>query len=245
MIKLILILLYFLIFFIVSIPTFVVLAIIGKFNKNLKDRISFAMVIFSFKVIIKITGAKMNIIGRERIPTDTPVLYVANHRSFFDVVIGYTQVLPLCGFVSKIEIKKVPILAHWMVNMNCLFLDRDNIKEGMKMILQGVDNLKNGISMFIFPEGTRGKSEGELMEFKEGSMKMAEKAKVPIVPVAFSNTSSIFENQFPRIKAGSMVMEFGEPIYPEQLDKEQRKHLGAYTHDIIQGMLDKNKSLLK
>lgn len=244
MIRMILIGLFLLIFFIVSLIIFVFLAIVGKFNKNLKDRMSFAIVIWALNVLKFLSGAKVTVKGQENIPVDTSVLYVSNHRSYFDIVIGYTLVRPLCGFVSKVEIKKVPILSGWMKRMHCLFLDRSDIKAGMKMVLEGVDNLKNGISVFICPEGTRGKTDDSLKEFKEGSLKMAEKAKVPVVPVAFNNTSAIFEDHFPFIKKANVVVEFGKPIYIESLDKEQKKHLGAIAHDEIKTMLENNKNLL-
>lgn len=244
MVRLILIGIFLVIFFLASLLMFIFLAIVGKFNKNLKDRMSFSIVIWALKVVLFISGSKVTVKGKENIPKDTAVLYVANHRSFFDIVIGYTQVLPLCGFVSKKEVKKIPILYRWMVNMRCLFLDRDNIKEGMKTILEGVERLKSGISIFIFPEGTRGKTDDSLKEFKEGSLKMAEKAKVPIVPIAFNNTSAIFEDQFPFIKKSHAIIEFGEPIYMDKLEKEEKKHIGAYAHNKVKSMIENNKNLL-
>ena len=231
MIRLVLIGIFLVSFLIVSLIIFVFLAIVGRFNKNLKDRMSFAIVIWALSVMKFLSGAKVTVKGLENIPEDTAVLYVSNHRSYFDIVIGYTLVRPLCGFVSKKEIKKVPVLSGWMKRMHCLFLDRSDIREGMKMVLAGVDNLKNGISIFICPEGTRGKTDDSLKEFKEGSFKMAEKAKVPIVPVAFNNTSAIFEDHFPFIKKAKVIVEFGKPIYIENLDKEQKKHLGDIAHD--------------
>ena len=74
---------------------------------------------------------------------------------------------------------KVPLLRLWMRYIHCLFLDRSNVKEGLKTILAGVDELKNGHSIWIFPEGTRNRGEeGSMLEFKEGSLKMADKVDV-------------------------------------------------------------------
>ena len=69
---------------------------------------------------------------------------------------------------------------------------------------------------------------------------MADKAKCPIVPMALSNSASIWENQFPKICPVHVILEYGEPIYPDRLEKEDKKHLGQYTQNIIQQMLDKN-----
>lgn len=241
MIRTALIILFFIVFFTVSLLIFVLLAIIGLFNKNLKDRMSFAIVRFALRTMIFISGTELTVKGKENIPTDTAVLYVGNHRSYYDIIIGYTQVLPLCGFVSKIEMKKAPILSNWMTRVHCLFLDRSDMKAGVQMINDGVNQLKNGISVFIFPEGTRAENDEAMKEFKEGSMKMAVKAGVPIVPVAFNNTSSIFENQFPRVKKAHAIMEFGKPIYTEGLSVEEKKHLGKRAHDEIYAMVMKNK----
>jgi 1-acyl-sn-glycerol-3-phosphate acyltransferase len=172
--------------------------------------------------------------GIENIPKDQPVLFVGNHRSYFDIILNYSILPPLMGFVSKIEIKKVPILAQWMVNMNCLFLDRSSPKEGLKMIHDGVEKLNQGISIFIFPEGTRAKSDDAMAEFKGGSLKMAEKAKVPIVPVAINNTSALLEDHFPAVKKAHVIIEYCEPVYLENLDKEEKKFLAKNVHDIIE-----------
>lgn len=244
MVKIFLIALFLFLFFVVSIFIFIYLGIVGLFNKEKKNRLSFEMVTWALSVVLKISGAKVTVKGKENIPKDTAVLYVANHRSFFDIVLGYTNLPPYCGFVSKKEIKKVPVLAGWMKRMHCLFLDRENIKEGMKTILKGAEQLKSGTSIFIFPEGTRGKTDDAMVDFKEGSFKMATRAGVPIVPVAFNNTSALFEDQFPRVKKAKVVIEFGEPIYMAKLDKEDQKHIGRYTHDIVKSMVENNKNLL-
>lgn len=235
---------FLLVFFIFSVPYFIFLWLVGKKSKYTHDILGYKVVIWAFKVVLFISGADVLVKGKENIPTDTSVLYVGNHRGFFDIVIGYINVLPLTGFVSKKEIKKVPILGHWMTIMNCLLLDRENIKEGLKTILIGIEKLKNGISIFIFPEGTRGKDDNSVMEFKEGSLKLAEKSKKPIVPVAFNNTSGIFEDHFPFIRKAKVIVEFGKPIYLEELSKEDKKRIGAYTHDIVEKMVQKNKEEL-
>ena len=136
--------------------------------------------------------------------------------------------------------EKAPILRVWMRLIHCLFLNRTDLKEGMKTILAGAGQIKNGISVFIFPEGTRGKTEGSMAEFKEGSLKMAQKAKCKIVPIALSNTGAIWEDQFPKMKPAHVIMEIGEPIDITKLEKEEQRHLGAYTQKAIQQILDKN-----
>lgn len=234
-------------FFLIGIPVWGVLWIVGKFDEGKKQRMALSMVQGGFWCILKICSAtKTTVIGRERIPKDQAVLYVGNHRSFFDILIIYSLVPGLTGFVAKKEMEKIPFLSTWMKLVNCLFLDRDNMKQGLKMVLDGIQKLKSGISICIFPEGTRNKGEDEtkLMPFREGSLKMAEKSGCLIIPVAMNHNSAIFEDHLPKVKKVHTVIEFGEPIDPKTLDKEQKKFLGAYTRDRIIEMLKKNQELV-
>jgi len=133
-------------------------------------------------------GVSITVKGRENIPEDRAVLYVGNHRSYFDILVGYVTVPGLMGFVAKKEMEQIPLLSTWMKYVNCLFLDRKNLKEGLKTILTGIDQVKQGVSVWIFPEGTRNREESplDLLPFKEGSLKIAEKSGCPVIPVAIT-----------------------------------------------------------
>ena len=180
----------------------------------------------------------------ENIPTDTAVLYVGNHRSFFDVVLTYVRVPRPTGYVAKKEMLKWPLLNIWMKDLHCLFLDRQDIKAGLKTILQAIEKAKNGISICIFPEGTRNKTKDTFLPFHEGSFKIAEKAGVPIIPMTIVNSAAIFEDHFPKIKKATVVIEYGKPIYMKDLDKETRKSMGTYVQNIISETYFKNKELI-
>ncbi len=113
------------------------------------------------------------------------------------------------------------------------------------MVLAGISQIKDGISVCIFPEGSRSKSplETDMLPFKEGSLKMAEKTGCAIIPMAMVHTADIFENHLPFIHCTHVILTYGAPIYPNELDKEQRKHLGAYTQTIIRHMLEEELNL--
>ena len=107
----------------------------------------------------------------------------------------------------------------------------------------GIEYIKRGISICIFPEGTRNHTD-EMLPFKEGSMKIAEKTGCPIIPMAITNSAEIFENHLPFIRPCHVILEYGTPILPNELTKEEKKFLGSYTQNQIQEMLNKNKSLI-
>ena len=220
-------------FLILSIPIMIAEWIIGKFNPDVKSRSSLAIVNWAFRCVRSLAGAKVEYIGEENVPSDSAVLYVANHRSFFDIVLTYPRVPRPTGYVAKKEIEKVPLLNVWMRDLHCLFLDRNDVKAGAKMILTAVDMIKNGISVCIFPEGTRSKTEGEFLPFHEGSFKIALKSGRPIVPMTIVGSAGIFEDHFPKIKKAKVVVEYGKPIYVKELPKENQKQLGPYVRNII------------
>ena len=159
---------------------------------------------------------------------DEAVLYIGNHKSYFDIIITYARCPGLTGYVAKNDMAKVPLLSLWMKRLYCLFINRDDVKEALKTILAGIDHIKNGISMCIFPEGTRNKTDDLMLPFKEGSFKMAEKTGCAIVPMAITGSADILENHFPKVKATHVILEYGKPIYPNELDKETKKKIGAH-----------------
>ena len=212
---------------------------LGRKDPHARDVESLKIIQFMFSFLLKVSGVSVVVKGLDRIPRDTAVLYVGNHRSYFDILVGYTTVPGLMGFVAKEEMLRYPFLRSWMRHVNCLFLDRTDMKAALKTILEGIDKVKSGISVWIFPEGTRNRSKDvlDLMPFKEGSLKIAEKSGCPIVPVAMLGTAEVFERHLPFIRPSRVVIEFGTPFYIKELEPEQKKRSGAYTRDVIREML--------
>ncbi len=218
--------------------------IIGKINPKAKDMSSLAIVKCAFNIILFISGVRTTVIGYDNIPTDEPVLFIGNHNSFYDIIISYTYMKRRTGFVAKKEMTKVLFIRRWMKNLYCLFLDRKNVREGLKTILEGIEYIKQGISIVIFPEGTRNKTGEGMLPFHAGSFKFAEKTNCKIIPMVQNNTAEIFENHLPRIKSTHTILEFGAPIDPTTLSPEDRKHISQYTENIIKQMYENNKSLV-
>ncbi len=212
---------------------------LGKKDLDARNKESLRIVQTVFRLVLNLAGVKVTEKGAENIPRDRAVLYVGNHRSYFDILVGYTTVPGLMGFVAKKEMERIPLLSDWMRNVNCLFLDRKDIKEGLKTILAGIENVKNGISVWIYPEGTRNRNDDilDLLPFKEGSLKIAEKSGCPVIPVAMTGTAEVFEKHFPFIRKSHVTVTYGEPIYLKELPPEVKKASGAHVREIIIHML--------
>ena len=126
-----------------------------------------------------------------------------------------------------------------------LFLDRKDLKQGLKTILTAIDQVKSGISICIFPEGTRNRDREDatmLLPFKDGSFKIAQKTGCPIIPMALTGTADIFENHFPWLHSTEVKLTYGEPIIFAELSKEDQKHIGAYCQNVIHEMLQEHKN---
>ena len=243
MIRTIIIFIFLVIFLIVSLPMQLVLFIMHKFNDEKARKASLAIVSWAFNVILFIGGIKRIVIGEDNVPKDEAVLYVSNHRSIFDIVVTYPRVPGRTGYIAKQESMKLPVISFWMVYLDCLFLDRSDIRKGLEMVLTAIDKVKNGISIFIYPEGTRNKTDQPLGEFHKGSFKIAQKSGCPIVPVVVNHTRDCFENHMPWIKKTTVVIEYCEPIRIKELDKEDQKNIDQYVKNIIEQTYVKNESL--
>ena len=223
-----------------SVPVWLVLWIVRRSDPGKAHRMAHAYVMGAFRVLGWICGVRLTVKGLENVPEDRPVLYVSNHRSFFDIVIGYPLAKGLCAFVAKTQTEKVPSLRVWMRLLRCQFLDRDNVREGMKTIKACVQLIKDErISVWICPEGTRNHEE-ELLPFKEGSFKIAEMAGAPVVPVTLTHTDEIFELHMPWIRSAHVTVEFGAPIETAELDRAGKKALPAQVQSQIQETYRKN-----
>ena len=239
MIRFILLVLFLFSFLLFGIPILIVEWIRSKFDQEASDYRCLRLVQWAFRGILKITGVTATVIGEENIP-DEPVLFIANHRSYFDILLTYSRCKRLTGYVAKKEMLRYPILRDWMTR-----LDRDNPKEGLKSILEAIDYVKNGISVCIFPEGTRNDGEElSMLPFHNGSFKIAEKSGCAIIPISMNNTHTMFEKHIPRIEKTHVVIEYGKPIYPKELDKDTKKRIGSYCQGIIQETINRNQELV-
>lgn len=231
-------------FLILSLPVLLIEWIIGRKWPRARDISSLRIIQGVFKLILKVSGVKITEIGRENLPEDRPFLLVANHRSYFDILILYSLMPDLTCFVAKKEMNRYPILNLWMRRLYCLFLDREDLRQGMKVIQTATEYVKGNISVVIFPEGTRNKNTDELdmLPFHEGSFRVTTKSGCPLIPAALSNTQEIFEAHFPKIRPTHVIVEYLSPVDPASLPRPEQKTLGADTQQKILGRLTENRN---
>ena len=153
---------------------------------------------------------KINVHGKEHIPTDQSFVFFPNHQGLFDVL----AIIEACdvpfSVVAKKEVKDVPFLKQVFMIMKAKIMDREDVRQSLQVILDVTLEVKNGRNYLIFPEGTRSKRGNQVGEFKGGSFKCAVKAKAPIVPVALLNAFEPFDRN--SIAPVTVQVHFLEPI---------------------------------
>ena len=233
-------LLYIVFYIIFSTPTRIRLRNLAKTDPKQSNDLAGQEIQKVMKKLLAIAGAEVEVDGLQNIPEEA-CLYVGNHSSYFDIVTLGASIPGTTGFVAKDSLAKIPGLASWMRLIHCLFLDRSDIKKGLETIMTGVGYLKDGYCMCIYPEGTRSKT-GQMGEFKGGALKMAQRAKAPVVPVAVTGSRDIFENNPGlQIKPARVQISFGQPFVITDLPAAERKFAADYTKDTIQNLLDKHQ----
>lgn len=161
------------------------------------------------------------------------IIFVCNHQSNLDIPAIVTALHMDVGFVAKHEMKSWPFFGTWMKKSNCVFLNRENPREGIKDIKKAVELIKKGYPTVIFPEGER-TIDGDILSFKKGSFRLATETNGVIVPLTLKGTYDIQKRGTLKMNRGQLVtLVVDEPIFVEELSKDELKDLNERVRDII------------
>lgn len=182
------------------------------------------------KRTIRLTGSNILVEGLENIKSDN-FLMVSNHESLFDPIIITSVIDKPHTYVAKKEVSKVLVLKFWGEKIKTLFIDRDDMRASMKMIIAAIQNTKNGTNYLIFPEGTRNVED---QEFKSGSLKIAQSAKVNIIPITIRNSSALFEKN-KKIKSAEVKVKIHSEFTYEEYKELDIVEISSRVQAIING----------
>ena len=196
--------------------------------------------------ILKSLDVKLDIKYKNREAIDSldkkeGVIFVCNHQSNLDIPAIVTALHMDVGFVAKHEMKRWPFFGTWMKKSNCVFLNRENPREGIKDIKKAVELIKEGYPTVIFPEGERSLT-GKILNFKKGSFKLATETNGIIVPLTLKGTYDIQPRGTLKMARGKKVtLVVDEPIFVKNLSKDEEKVLATTVRDKIEENLEKIK----
>ncbi len=187
--------------------------------------------------LVSSAGVKYLVEGKENIPDDETVLFMANHQGLFDFPAGITCLKKPCAFVVKKEAESYPLVNHCMRLMDCVYIDRKNAREALKALEAAAQLINNGRSVLIFPEGTRSKT-GEIGQFKNGAYKIIEKTHCKVIPVLIDGTRHALE-ETGNIVPTDVRVTILPPIETKDMDRKQIKALPSKIREMLVDQLAK------
>jgi 1-acyl-sn-glycerol-3-phosphate acyltransferase len=175
------------------------------------------------KVVLWASGVRVVARHAEHVSQTQPAVYVSNHVSWFEIF-GLATLVPRFRFVAKKELLSAPVFGRAAREVAALFIDRRNRKAAFDAYTEAAEQMRHGISVCVYPEGTRGNSY-ELRPFKKGPFVLAIAAQVPIVPVVAWGTREVQKKGELAVHSGSCELTFLEPIPTAGLGYEDRDRL--------------------
>ena len=152
--------------------------------------------------------------GTENLPKEDGFIFFPNHQGMFDVLVFLDSCPRPFSFVAKKEVRNIILLKQVIKALGAYAMDRDDIRQSMKVINAMTEDVKKGKNFLIFPEGTRSRAGNQLVEFKGGSFKSATRARCPIVPCALINSFSPFDEN--SIQPVTVKLIYMPPMYYEE-----------------------------
>ena len=169
---------------------------------------------------LRLSGARVEVRGREHLDPKESYVFVINHRSYLDTATAFCYLGRRIGLLAKKELLKVPILGYGMGYVNIMAIDRSNRARAIETVQAATERLRSGVSFAVFAEGTRARP-GQFLPFKKGAFYMAMEAGVPIVPVAMKNTDVLMGKGTGVARSGTIEMVILEPIPTEGLSTDE------------------------
>jgi len=191
------------------------------------------------KHVMKTFDITLNVTGKENLPESGPVVFVANHQSFADILVTLAVLNKFqFGFIAKDSLKRIPFYGSWIKEIRSVYINRDDARASLRAIEEGIDLLSKGFSLLIFPEGSRSQGDA-IYEFKKGSLRLATKPGIPVIPVTIDGAYRIFE-EGGYVKNGGQVNVIIHPVIETKgMAKSDANNLSAEVEKIVREGLAK------
>jgi 1-acyl-sn-glycerol-3-phosphate acyltransferase len=179
---------------------------------------------------------KVKITGLEKLDPKKSYVIAANHQSIYDIFVVYGWLPMIFKWVMKAELRKIPLVGKACESAGHIFIDRKNPVAAKKSLDRAEAQLRNGVSVVVFPEGTRTYT-GQMGKFKKGAFRMATDLQLPIVPVTLRGCFERLPRNGFVVTPGLIEMIIHEPVEVEGYEHEKQPELMQKLHDIIESAL--------
>ena len=184
-------------------------------------------------------NVKIESYGKENIPKEDGFMFFPNHQGMYDVLAMIDSCPKPFSLVYKMELKDIPFIKQIAKCMKAFFIDRDDVRQSMKVIVAVAKEVEKGRNYTIFPEGTRSKNENKLGQFKGGSFKAATKVKCPIVPVALIDSFKPFDSH--SLKPVEVQVHYLKPLYYEEYKDMKTTEIAEEVQKRIEKVIEEYK----
>lgn len=184
------------------------------------------------KSILVVSGVKVTVKGMSNIDPSAPYIYMPNHQSNFDIPVLLGHLKIQFRWLAKMELLKIPIFGRAMRKAGYISINRYNRQAAFESLKVAADRIKSGVSVLIFPEGTRS-LDGNIRSFKKGGFVLAIDSGIPIVPVVITGTRAIMPRGKLRIHPGHVRMVIHQPIDTSTYTRETKEALMESVRRVI------------
>lgn len=174
------------------------------------------------KFVLAVSRIKVTVQGSYNIRSDRSYIYMSNHQSNFDIPVALAYLPFKFRWVAKAELFKIPIFGNAMHRVGHINIDRSNRRAAFKSLKKAAKNIQEGVSVLIYPEGTRSK-DGNIGPFKNGGFVLAVESRAPIVPVIIHGTWPIMSRDKIIVKPGNVIIEIKEPIETKNYNRKNQE----------------------
>jgi 1-acyl-sn-glycerol-3-phosphate acyltransferase len=193
--------------------------------------------------IARLGCSRIDVEGRENIPAEGPVVFFANHSSAFDIYILSGVTPGHCAFFAKKEVFYVPLVGQLMWLQGCVPVYRKNPRKSLASVEKAITNLRRGVRLIVFPEGTRS-STGDVLPFKSGSLRIPSRGSAAVVPVSIAGSRRIMRKGSVLLYRGPVRVAFGRP-HPPPSPRADATEKAAYLETIRQEIIEARDRLTK
>ncbi len=188
------------------------------------------------KIQLLVSGVRVKVGGLEHLDKETPYIYMSNHQGSYDIF-ALLSCLPVqFRWIAKKELFAIPILGWAMGAANYISIDRSGRRGALESIERAARKIKGGVSVVIFPEGTRSR-DGSIQPFKRGGFTLALKSGVPIIPITINGSRDVMARDSMRVRPGEIRVSIDRAIQTTPFSLRERNVLMEKVRETIEGNL--------
>jgi 1-acyl-sn-glycerol-3-phosphate acyltransferase len=188
------------------------------------------------KIQLLVSGVRVKVKGLEHLDKESPNIYMSNHQGSYDIFVLLSCLPVQFRWIAKKELFAIPIFGWAMRAANYISIDRSGKRKALESIERAADKIKGGVSVVIFPEGTRSR-DGYIQPFKRGGFTLAMKSGVPIIPLTISGSWNVMPRGSMRVRPGEIQVSIDRAIQTTPPSLKQRNVLMEKVRETLEGNL--------